>query len=139
MKVAIFVCGAFFLFFLNKNIVSKSIHVNVYKNTKFNFMGITASLVKPGPVRYMQNSKGSQNGQININQKLYVGCRLGQGIQGTGTQQRARLSSSLRLGLSKKIKGNPSAREKINHILKGHGNIWFYRWYDTSQISVHKR
>lgn len=39
------------------------------------------------PSKITQNPKGSQNGQITINQKLYIACKLVQGIQGTGTHK----------------------------------------------------
>lgn len=69
-------------FLKNKNPVSESIHIKVYKNIKFNLDRCRFSETRP-----TRRICRSQHDQININQKLYIGFNLRQGIHRTVTHE----------------------------------------------------
>lgn len=118
--------------FFTKNTVSKCIHVNACKNPKSEWGSL--------PVQWnrahksdTQSSKGSQNGQININQKLYIGCKVRQGIQESGTHKEPSCPAPSTYLCYMKSKRKPCSKRGDSSCLEGTRLYW---WYGISWISV---
>lgn len=95
----------------------------------------------------MQNSKLSQSGEVDINQKLYIGCKLEQEFERLVLiKNQAFQIPPVRFKKNKTNQNQPNQpnrkkphenpkttlREKIHLILKGQCNICFYWCCDSS-------